>query len=287
VQSLVDEWTSVIVGAIAAARGEYEEALTASRKYFAESTKAGDEARAAIAISNAAICACRLGRYQESIDWALRLKSGRKALPHCQYVADESGGISHAMLGNREGTLEAVASLTDLIRDTETDYLRRRMRLAAADLLMMVGERRKAVEYATAALSIPLDATADLGVLGTVSRWRALLAETDDATHRAAKDIRLAMRTPLDAIDKVECLAALETIGLSTSEERASLREDLAKLPVATSNQLSRLGLRISSEESGSELPSLGIARELFRPSVVPASIERSITTLGLRTPST
>lgn len=237
------------IAAIAAAQGQYERALEASRKHFTEATKAVDHIRAGTASSNAALFCCRLGLYEEAIAWGSRSRLISGAPDYSVYLSEETIGVSRAMLGNREGALQAINNLTHLVQTAKTDCIARRLHLAIADVLMMIGERRRAMQVASLALSFAIETTADLGIAGVISRWRALLAETNVTKEEAAHEIRSAMSCPIDALDRVECLAALDSLESCTAEESAKLRACLDGLPIAAHEQLKRLGLFRNADE--------------------------------------
>jgi tetratricopeptide (TPR) repeat protein len=231
------------LGAMAAATGQYEQGLEASKKHYTESVKAGDNRRASIACGNLAVCCCRLGRYGEAIEWGQRAKEAHPSTTEPPLNAEESIGLSRAMLGDHNLALESVESIVQLAQRSTPPYLRKRMWLSAADVSMAIGDSRRATGMAREALSIPTEVTLDLGVAGILARWQSLIAIEDGRVEQTADEVRRLLQMPIDARDRAEVLASLKLLGCISIEEDALLTEALLTLPPALIDQFRRLGL--------------------------------------------
>jgi tetratricopeptide (TPR) repeat protein len=231
------------LGAIATATGQYEQGLEASKKHYTESVKAGDNRRASIACGNVAVCCCRLGRYREAIEWGQRAKGAPPSATEPPLNAEESIGLSWAMLGDYRLALESVEHIVQLAQRSPPPYLRKRMWLSAADVSMAVGESHRASGMAKEALSIPTDVALDLGAAGILARWQSLIAIEDGHVEKTAVEVRGLLRMPLDARDRAEVLASLRLLGCSSIEEDTLLQNALLNLPPALVDQFKRLGL--------------------------------------------
>jgi tetratricopeptide (TPR) repeat protein len=231
------------LGVTAAAMGHYAQGLEASRKHYIESLRAGDQTRASVACGNLALCCLRLGHYAEAIAWGRRAKEFPTTALDARYNAEECIGLSYAMVGEKEEALRVVALIFAIMDESDVPFLKRRLELAAADIMMAVGETQRAVEIATKVLTVPAEVSLDLGVAGTVARWRSLVGLHQGDVSGATIEVRKILAMPIDARDRAEALASLSVLGTSTTKEDEEFHERLRGLPSAVCDQFIRLGM--------------------------------------------
>jgi tetratricopeptide (TPR) repeat protein len=227
------------------AAGEYELSL----EYYLRAYRlcmALDQAQgAAVAATNVALCHGRLGRYEDQFQWAQKaLRAGTRIaggnLAHSAYNA----GFAAAMLGRTNDARSAI----DQARSRATEmpaWMKQAWHLYAADIYLLLGQRREAVMEATAGIEHELQCRANAG---RYVRWATAIS-----THNRESPLVLAERLAVileqidsyDSLDQVECLIATDHIerlrGRHSTERTDAIHRRLSRLPSAVASQLRAL----------------------------------------------
>ncbi len=229
-------------------RGEYRSAIEALNSAWQGYANLGDMVSMSKVGQNVAICHGRLGDYSTSLEWSTR----------CARV--ESAGQSRwalgsalswqawasAMLGQNVEAATLAAKLEGLLEHCAAPWVRQRLGLFLADLLLMTDQEDRASEIAREVFDEVGRKPLMTGEVGRVARW---LHQTSDM-HRKVECLgEVAALSSnideLDAFDRVELLGTLTSIrrelGLQNRVEEERLSESLGHLPEAVGVQLRRI----------------------------------------------
>jgi len=241
------------LGAVACARGNYEAGLEHSMRLLAASEAAGHEGYASAATGNIALCLLRVGRYTDAMVWSKRMGSSTGLGINAHLNRLEIEALASAASGER-GRARVVGPEAHMIAmSSDVPWIVRRAHLVAADSFHLAGESRKAKESGKAAIILGSPLRDDPAITGRFFRWlRRTYATTLEGYNTVVPALRAALDTQIDALDTVEVLGALMSMGLLTLEERQNLETRLIALPAAVAQQLDLLGaFRYEGENRG------------------------------------
>ena len=232
------------LGAVACAQGRYQEGLDLSLQLCGASEAIGNKRLATLATGNAALCLLRVGRYTEALEWAGRLDSLPSTQILTRLIQLDVQTVASRFVGDRQGPAKFGFQAQQVAEKDQQRAVRRWALLIAADGLWLSGDTRGARAMAKAAIELGVPTVEDPGRTGHYSRWLGAIEvamPTDVA--RVCSILREALRAPLDALDKVEVLGALASLGQIWPKEQVDLSAGIGMLPPASREQLSVMGV--------------------------------------------
>jgi DNA-binding SARP family transcriptional activator/tetratricopeptide (TPR) repeat protein len=244
------------LGAIACARGRYEEGEREFAAAHEVARRIGNATYAARSAANLGLCSVRLGRVAEGIhhmERALAAWEGGEwyweAPVHLSFLA-----TALAQGAQFQQTFETLAKLDRAIPDCAAPWMEQSCLLGKADALYLLGRSKEAESAARAALGNQFQSPRSTSRPGPYSRWLARLASKAQL-EQAREAIDELLRRPgmLDMIDRAETLAARiqiearigDEVGLragATSSYQERLSATLASMPEGVTRYLERLG---------------------------------------------
>jgi DNA-binding SARP family transcriptional activator len=250
VTSSIEVHLRIGASVIQVGRGKYDEALKISRCAFGQAERLDNVGLQASAANNVSMCLCRLGRFEEQVDWS------KRTAPIFERLAVDEGRLLHRR--NWEVTtlslLGRYSDATTVIRAADVTFaeadmwLRQAWHLIKADVFWLGGSRGKALACARFATEEPFDKVLSIAFAGKFARWLAIRSTQSDV--RGAEDRILDLlghSETLDAFDYAEVLGGL--LSLRTSNQNRSgpthnaYLAALNQLPGSAVAQLVQLGV--------------------------------------------
>lgn len=238
--------------AIHTSLGEYEAAVEVGERGYLIASKMGDERRLRHFAANTALAHSRLANTESQLLWAYRASANPSA--DSDRILDQRvhyiQAHAHAMRGDEQAALQSLRSGDTAIAAPNQPWVRQMWYLRAADVYMLLGKRREALNSARAAFARKLIALQSLAHAGPFSRWAARLAVSRDLEEKLARstlhDI-LSRKEHLDQLDRAEALNAKVWLDSKTAavsdDEREEMWHRLAALPIGITNELTALGM--------------------------------------------
>jgi DNA-binding SARP family transcriptional activator/tetratricopeptide (TPR) repeat protein len=240
----------IIAGAVWAARGEYDRAVTHHEEAFRMAVRLGRDSTAASSASNLAICYLRIGNVSQQLQWAdIALKiaqtsgshlSGRLHAAYCRALAlavSNSARIVREYLGECDMWINSGVPA----------WMFQLWNLFKADVLAAVGATNDAKAVARRGINFASLGPLATHYVGTYCRWCATVAETEGEL-RAARAYVAKLAQALDthdALDQAEILVGMHLLGALGSGEGdgPSVQRLLTRLPLGVSAHLDRTGM--------------------------------------------
>jgi hypothetical protein len=229
----------------------YEAAVPYLERAVAMAERLDNPIHLAAAAASLAIAHGRIGRPQEQVRFADR------ALAHVAstdwsliaLAATYERAVGLALCAEDAAARASLGGFDLRCRGGCPTWAQQAMHLMKADVLMLIGDERRA--YASArkglSLSAPLPLIQDLA--GIYFRWRALVAVRCGEAEGAARELKAIVSGPttLHVKDRAELLASLGTLervaSMDSSETSVALQRLLSTLPMGVGRVLNRIGL--------------------------------------------
>jgi DNA-binding SARP family transcriptional activator/tetratricopeptide (TPR) repeat protein len=236
------------LGNIRAREGRYEDALACYEQAIRMATRLGNDTQLAMLMGNLAICCGRLGLYNEQLRWSSTAPqpwgSEFGGFPEIQHAYCQAFAL--AMQGASDKALQVIHKLESRISGALQSWIDQAWCLWKADLLLLAGLRAEAMNLGQRATEGYDFRLLSARFAGPFSRWIARLHHKVESRERLVACMQefLSALEEYDALDRVEILCAELTIEpdpTRNSSRRVNLIEQLARLPLAVSEQLRRL----------------------------------------------
>lgn len=237
------------IGTLETAAGRYDSASKAFEIAFTMAARLGNETACGRIAAQAALCALRLGLYQEQLDWSSRALTtfGREFCGYREVQTAYNLGMAHAILGEVVPAHQAIETLDSRIKGSASPaWLLHAWHLYKADVLHVISRRADARRSAHAAVAVPIDSVVR-SFMGPYARWLAIIGRDQLGSDVVAERLSRMYRTleTFDALDQAEILTALlmlrDTHELSEGELSSRLQTTTSELPAATRYQLELL----------------------------------------------
>ena len=237
------------LSALQCAMGDYASGLQNAHIAYKLARRLDNTYLARKAAGNLAVCSGRLGKYedQEAWGWICLKHLDRVNHGHVHMRAADLIGSAKAMRYHSD----AMAVYMDIIEQSDMttgDWRHQVALLNQADIYMLMGKKRLALQVGRRATHTEYERLLARGWAGKFARWLAQVAIHDglvtDATTKLEEFTSTINR--FDAIDRVEIICAYlrlcDQLDLKHIRLIESAYQQLVALPSAVSDQLERLG---------------------------------------------
>lgn len=244
------------LGTLRMHEGHYGEAREHYYQAADMAKRLGNDTQLASIVGNLAMCYGRLGDYSEQLSLSLTAPRTWGAefgglvelqLTYCQ-------ALSLIVLGRSTEGLEAVYNLDTRLHGRLPIWMRQAWALWKADLLLCADKHREARVAAEQAFVEFGPQLHSAGFAGPFARWVSHLGRAQhrlDAARRALEGLLPSLST-YDALDQVEVLCAVRSMGLQVRRREGSLdlviESRLRQLPGEVAIHLRRVGSLPSSQ---------------------------------------
>jgi hypothetical protein len=231
--------------------GEYSQAQSEFSKAYDVASRLGNDTLRAGASAQLALCCGRLGDYKEQLAWS-NTAFATFGIPFAGYTELQAAyyaSFAYVMTGYPMKALDTMSKVRTRIPTSVIPWLKQAFLLLEADILHLTGQFTAALTSAREGLDYKSLTLHSASFAGLFARWLAVTARTPEERHSARLylDSIISNLDRHDALDQVEILCACVHIEAGRFggdvEMRRILKAKLAKLPLAITDQLIRLGL--------------------------------------------
>jgi DNA-binding SARP family transcriptional activator/tetratricopeptide (TPR) repeat protein len=239
------------LGVLACSDGLYADAKEEFKRAFRIFTRIGNDALASSTAAQIGLCCYRLGEYEDGINWSILPRKILSALPFGGYPECQTArnvATCYALLGQESRALETIANFESRIPPSLPTWMTQAWGFHKGDVLLYLGHKADALTLVRSTLG-PNPCLHDWGFAGTFARWRALTALDSKQESDAKRELSELARNShkFDALDRVEVICGLVLLGHFVGPAKADILHELGmkltKFPLATTHQLSRLGV--------------------------------------------
>ena len=229
-------------------QGRYQEAADHFQTCLTMATRLGNDATAAGILANLSLVYFRLGRTEEALrcgDEVARLGFGNLA-DWSDVTLTYSMGMVHALSGNVEGARNAVSRLDTRLPTDILPALLQRWLLWKADILMVAGAQKEAMETGLLAVRGYNFELRSLGFAGAFARWTAMTCRGDESESQGRlvlSDLEKDLER-FDAMDQLEILCAASYLKVRPPAEYLdSIISKAQCVPTPVVETIRRLGM--------------------------------------------
>jgi DNA-binding SARP family transcriptional activator/tetratricopeptide (TPR) repeat protein len=237
------------LGAIRSREGQYEAATKCYENALKMAMRLGNDTQVGLIAGNIALCAGRLGRYEEQLEYAGRI-APTEPLEFQGYTDVQkfySIAFARAFRGQRAEALSAVADLDRRMVGQIPAWIIQAWGLWRADILLILGRRQEALSSAEEVLARYQHGLLAPAFAGPFARWICLTTKKSQESGRATEILNglAADVDQFDFLDQLEILCAQRRMDQAKPQSSHNLeceiQRRLALLPPAVAGQLSAL----------------------------------------------
>ncbi|MEZ4411572.1 MAG: AAA family ATPase [Gemmatimonadales bacterium] len=238
--------------AIHSSLGEYAIALAIGERGVNAAREIGEERRLQLFLANIALFHSRLGNPEAQLAWANRAISEKWRTrdiildQNLHYILAQG----YALRGDTKDALDELRRGNDTLEHIHQPWVRQLWQLRAADVLVILGRHKEALETALSAITGEMRQIQSESLAGPFARWLAKTAAngaTPTEEAQAGIDALWSRQQSLDRMDQAEVLNAKVWLdsrsGRLDEREREEMWRRLAHLPVGATNELRALGM--------------------------------------------
>jgi tetratricopeptide (TPR) repeat protein len=235
------------IGAALCATGRYSEAIPHLAEAIRVWQTLGNDVLIRVSLNNLALCHSRLGQYQAQLDTATiatQLPSGDRTAVEVLFTHHHAA-LACCFLGRRDEALHHLDLALASFGRSEVGWLRQRTLMMAADVSWLIGQRRRAVGFASSFVGEAPRRPLAPQITGGFCRWAGVLATQGHRVESAHEAVENAVeeRMNLDLVDRLEVLASASVFRSLSTIEEGDLRLCIAALPQTVTEQTKELGL--------------------------------------------